>query len=123
LAIKKFKSFLPNQNFEELFENCYSSDTVFKKNANIGEAYKSLLEEWLYKKGNGGRWYGFEKLSKENFHKMKLKLMSIILEHNLSQKLEAEKVYTVDIKTKINNNIFFKYTQALKRIIKSKFIK
>ena len=122
-AVKKFTSFLPDQNFEELFEYCYIGDSVFKKNANIGAAYKILLEEWLYKRGDGGRWYGFEELSKENFNKMKLKLMSIILEHNLCQKLEFEKVNILDIKTKINNDKIYKYTQAIKRIIKSKFIK
>ena len=75
-----------------------------------------FIEEWLYKKHSGPKWYAHKRLSKENYQKMSIKFLSIIIEHGISQKFTSLGGRLVDYKQFIRRSALEKLFFFLKRI-------
>ena len=118
-ALKKLTSFIPEEDVFSYMENKINESSVLKVSTSLYKSnYGNYLEGQLYLKNKENKypWYGFEKLNENNYRKLQLKLLSIIIEHNISQKLSELGVKFVDVKKMIYRNNFEKITYRILRI-------
>lgn len=85
-GFKKIQSFIPNNDVNQLFETLIGSESVLMNPTLYAcREYLLWLEKLLYLENDGLKWYGHTALNASNFEFMKLKLLSIIIEHQISQ--------------------------------------
>lgn len=107
--------------FKSHFESNINNDTVISKMSNFNDSlYFKFLESRYYSNIIKTRkWHGYQKLSEKNFSSMKLKLMSVVIEHTFSQHLNLQGAVFVDLKWYINRNAVEKITYSLRKLIYS----
>jgi hypothetical protein len=89
---------------------------MIKEKRSRAPNHYQFIEEWLYKKHTGPKWYAHERLSKENYQKMSIKFLSIIIEHGISQKFTTLGGRIIDFKQFIQRSALEKLVFFLKRI-------
>jgi hypothetical protein len=111
------KTLYPDKNLKELLNPKPNSESVLlQEKREFAAKHYQFIEEWLYKKHPGPKWYAHEKLSKKNYGKMAMKFMSIIIEHGISQKFVIDGGKLVDYKGFIKRTLLEKIIFFLKRI-------
>jgi hypothetical protein len=111
LALRKLESFIPQEDVFTYLESGINEISVLRAETCLSKSlYGNYLEGQLYVKNkqNIYPWYGFEKLTKINYIKLQLKLMSIVIEHSISQKLFERGVKFIDVKKLIRRSIWEK---------------
>ena len=109
-------SFTPNVERGFRFASTPNSDSVLELSPQSRSAYMDYLECWLYKPGDGPKWYAHQPLDDKNFDRMRLKLHSIFLEHWLSQSFVENGGTLVDARSYLKRNLFETLSVYLRRV-------
>jgi hypothetical protein len=98
-AIKCFDKHFDYEELSSAFEYRKNTKSVLKENNSLltGE-YAEMLEGWCYKKTKYKKWYGYKKLTLENYDSLRLKIFSIVIEHSISQKLVRSGCDLLDVR-------------------------
>ncbi len=102
------KTFIPKKNFIQNFNKNFkdSNRSIISSDSELNDTkYHYFLDQWLYKPLGKYKWYAFQNLSENSFMKMRLKLISIIIEHKISQDLFRRKVLIVDTNYFMTKNL------------------
>jgi hypothetical protein len=119
LGIRKLKSFIPEEDLFPYLNAEKNEKSVLNKTSDLNNSeYWKFLESKLYikDKSNNYPWYDFDVLRFDNYSKFQLKLLSIVIEHNISQSLIESGVKIFDIKEMVCRNYFEKFIYRLRRI-------
>jgi len=98
-AVHHLNIFLPEVEIFDIINPIPNNESVLLEEKRLrAPNHYEFIEEWLYKKHSGPKWYAHEALSEKNYKKMSIKFISIIIEHGISQKFVAEGGVLVDYK-------------------------
>lgn len=117
VGFRSVESFTPEVERGFRFESRVNSESVLDFSNGQRAPYFDFLESWLYKPGRGPKWYGHQPLGVRNYAKMKLKLHSILLEHQLSQSFVESGGELVDTRVHLRRNVFETLSAYSKRAI------
>ena len=116
-AIQFLNVFIPDDEiFNILDSSSNSRSVVLEKMRSRAPYHYQFIEEWLYQEHSGPKWYAHERLSQNNYKKMYLKFLSIIIEHGISQKFVMFGGRLIDYKKFIKRGFFENCFFFLKRI-------
>lgn len=119
LAMRELKSFIPQEDVFFYMDKVENEVSVLKRVGGLTNSdYWYFLESKLYikDKSNKYTWYGFDILRLDNYKKLQLKLVSIVIEHNISQKLIERDVRFFDIKDMVYRTYSERLIYRLRRI-------
>ncbi len=117
-AVSKIKTFIFFPEIDGNFYGSYELDSVIKKSSQLFRSdYASYLENQFYKPSTDQKWYGFEGLSETNFNKMRLKLMSVVIEQSISQQIVGLGINIIDMKTFLNRGIINQFLYIARKIV------
>jgi hypothetical protein len=109
-CIQLFDSIIPRADYEENFILSFKEDSVFSKNCAIKNTdYGLMLEGYLYKSVPNmkiKKWWDYYCLNENNFHKFRLKLLSLLIEAGISQNVQEKGCILIDIKKFTERNFF-----------------
>lgn len=117
-GMEEVDTFLNPDELNLLFNNTPNLDSVLNKSLSFYKTdYAEYLEGHLYRFDikNRYRWYGAQKLTIDNYKKLKLKLMSVIIEHYITQSLVAKDVVLIDVKQYLRRSLLQEAIFKLKK--------
>lgn len=119
-AIQLLDSIIPRADYEESFIDEFNETSVVAKNSPIKDTgYGLMLEGYLYKNAPGlkiKKWWDHNRLNTNNYEKFRLKMLSVLIEHGISQNLQEKGCQLVNVKKYVRRNTVEKILFFCKKI-------
>jgi hypothetical protein len=107
-AIQLLDSIIPRADYEVNFINEFNEISMIANNSVIKDTdYGLMLEGYLYKNMpilKIKKWWDHNNLNKNNYEKFRLKMLSILIEHGISQNLQGKDCQLENVKNHVRRN-------------------
>jgi hypothetical protein len=119
-AVQLFDSIIPRADYEQNFINEFNRISMIANNSAIKDTdYGLMLEGYLYKNIPTlkiKKWWDHNNLNKNNYEKFRLKMLSILIEHGISQYLQEKGCQLENVKDHVRRNAVKKTLFFFKKI-------